>query len=67
MGVSSITAILIACGWLVGSLFLIASYVRAGPIWVERHSLKFSVAGKARRCSGAVGEIIVLGACATLL
>ncbi len=67
MGVSSNTAILIACGWLVGSLFLIASYVRAGPIWVERHSLRFSLSGKERRCSGAVGEIFVLAACAILL
>ncbi len=67
MGVSSITAIVLAAGWLIGSLFLIASYVRAGPIWIERHSLRFSLAGKERRCSGAIGEMVVLGVCAALL
>ncbi|MFN0022425.1 MAG: hypothetical protein ACKVS5_00835 [Parvularculaceae bacterium] len=67
MGVSSTTAVLIACGWLIGSLFLIASYMRAGPIWIERHSLKFTLAGRPRRCSGAIGEMGLLGACAVLL
>ena len=64
---SMIAAALLAGGWLAGSIFLIASYVRAGPIWIERHSLRFSLAGKERRCSGAIGEMIVLGVCAALL
>lgn len=67
MNVSSTTALVLAAGWLIGSLFLIASYVRAGPVWIERHSLRFLLAGKERRCSGAVGEMAVLGVCAALL
>ncbi len=67
MGVTSISAMVIACGWLIASGFLVAAYWRAGPIWIERHSLKFKIAGKHRRCSGAIGEIALLGACAILL
>lgn len=67
MSVSSLTAAVLALGWITGSLFLIASYVRAGPLWIERHSLRFHIAGKDRRCSGAVGEIAVLAVCAALL
>jgi len=67
MGANATSAIFIACGWLIAGGFLIASYWRAGPIWIERHSLKFKIAGKARRCSGAIGEMALLGACAILL
>ena len=67
MTVSFLTAAVLALGWITGSLFLIASYVRAGPVWIERHSLKFNIAGKDRRCSGAIGEIAVLAVCAALL
>lgn len=61
------TAIWLLAGWAVGCAFLIASYWRAGPVWIERHSLKFTMAGKPARCSGAVGEIAVLAYCALLL
>ena len=67
MPVSFLTAVILAAGWIVGSLFLIASYVRAGPVWIERHSLRFKIARRDRRCSGAIGEIAVLAVCAALL
>ncbi|MFN3959878.1 MAG: hypothetical protein ACK4NP_08200 [Parvularculaceae bacterium] len=67
MGVSTVTAIVILCGWLIASAFLTAAYWRAGPIWIERHSLRFKLAGKDRRCSGAIGEMALLAACALLL
>lgn len=67
MEASSLTALVLSAGWFTGSLFLVASYVKAGPIWIERHSLRYKVAGDDRRCSGAVGEMAVLAACAILL
>lgn len=67
MTTNAFTAILLGGGWLVGTLFLIASYWRAGPVWIERHSLRFKLAGRARRCSGAYGESVLLAACALLL
>lgn len=67
MGNLSISALVIACGWLIASAFLFAAYWRAGPVWIERHSLKFKLAGKDRRCSGAIGEMALLAACALLL
>ncbi|NWG92105.1 MAG: hypothetical protein HXY21_06300 [Parvularculaceae bacterium] len=63
----AISAIVIVVGWLIASGFLIAAYWRAGPMWIERHSLRFKLAGKDRRCSGAIGEMALLAACATLL
>jgi hypothetical protein len=67
MGELSLSAIVILCGWVIASVFLVCAYWRAGPIWIERHSLRFKLAGKERRCSGAVGEMALLGACAILL
>jgi len=67
MGANSISAIVISCGWLIATGFLIAAYWRAGPVWIARHSLKFNLAGRERRCSGAIGEIALLTACALLL
>jgi len=64
---SALTAFVLAAGWLVGSLFLVASYHCAGPIWIERHSLRFKLAGEDRRCSGAIGEMAILFYCAALL
>lgn len=63
----SVSAIVIVCGWVIASGFLVAAYWRAGPVWIERHSLRFKLAGTDRRCSGAVGEMALLGACALLL
>jgi hypothetical protein len=63
----TISALVILCGWLIASAFLTAAYRRAGPIWIERHSLRFKLAGKDRRCSGAIGEMALLAACALLL
>ncbi len=67
MGELSISAVVIFCGWLIASGFLVAAYWRAGPVWIERHSLRFKLAGKDRRCSGALGEMALLAACALLL
>jgi hypothetical protein len=61
------SAVVIACGWLIACAFLVGAYWRAGPIWIERHSLRFKLAGKDRRCSGAIGEMALLAACALLL
>ncbi len=61
------SGMVIVCGWLIASAFLVAAYWRAGPIWIERHSLRFRLAGSDRRCSGAVGEMALLAACALLL
>lgn len=63
----AISAIVILIGWLIASGFLVAAYWRAGPVWIERHSLRFKLAGRERRCSGAIGEMALLAACATLL
>lgn len=63
----TVSALVIVCGWLIASAFLIAAYWRAGPVWIERHSLQFKTAGKNRRCSGAIGEMALLAACALLL
>jgi hypothetical protein len=67
MGDLSISAIVIAWGWLIAGAFLIGAYWRAGPVWIARHSLRFKLAGKDRRCSGAAGEMALLAACAILL
>lgn len=67
MGDLAISALVILTGWLIASAFVIAAYWRAGPVWIERHSLRFSLAGKDRRCSGALGEIALLTVCALLL
>lgn len=67
MGELTVSGLVIACGWLIASAFLIAAYWRAGPVWIERHSLRFKLAGRDRRCSGALGEMALLGACALLL
>ncbi len=67
MTTSAIIGVSLLAGWLVGCLFLVLSYWRAGPIWIERHSLKFKVAGRQARCSGAIGEMAILGYCALLL
>lgn len=67
MGACAVSAIVIVSGWLIASGFLVAAYWRAGPIWIERHSLRFKLAGKDRRCSGAIGEMALLAACALLL
>jgi hypothetical protein len=67
MGDPTVSGLVIVCGWLIASAFLVAAYWRAGPVWVERHSLRFKLAGKDRRCSGAIGEMALLGACALLL
>ena len=67
MGELTISAIVTACGWIIAGAFLVCAYWRAGPIWIERHSLRFKLAGKDRRCSGAVGELALLAACALLL
>ncbi len=67
MGDLSISAVVVLCGWLIASAFLITAYWRAGPVWIERHSLRFKLAGKDRRCSGAIGEMALLAACALLL
>jgi len=39
----------------------------AGWVWVERHSLQFTIGSRPARCSGAVGEAIILGVCAGIL
>ncbi len=67
MGDLSTAAIVIACGWLIASAFLVGAYWRAGPVWIARHSLRFKLAGKGRRCSGAAGEMALLAVCAILL
>ncbi len=67
MGDLAISALVILTGWLIAGAFLCAAYWRAGPVWVERHSLRFSLAGKDRRCSGAIGELALLTVCALLL
>jgi hypothetical protein len=67
MGDLTVSGIVIVCGWLIASTFLVAAYWRAGPVWIERHSLRFKLAGQDRRCSGAIGEMALLGACALLL
>lgn len=67
MSTSTVIGASLFAGWLVGCVILALSYWRAGPIWIERHSLKFKVAGRQARCSGAIGEMAILGYCAALL
>lgn len=67
MDESALSALVIFCGWIIASCFLVAAYWRAGQIWIERHSLRFKLAGRERRCSGAIGEMALLAACAFLL
>ncbi|MEQ1931739.1 MAG: hypothetical protein ABL957_14580 [Parvularculaceae bacterium] len=62
-----ITGAALLIGWLIGAGFLTWAYHRAGPIWIERHSLRFTLGGKKRRCSGAIGEMAILGYSALLL
>jgi hypothetical protein len=49
MGANSLSAIVLLCGWLIACAFLVGAYWRAGPVWIERHSLRFKLAGKDRR------------------
>lgn len=67
MDVLQTSAAVILCGWVIACAFLVAAYWRAGQVWIERHSLRFRLAGEDRRCSGAVGEMALLAACALLL
>jgi len=62
MGESAISAFIILCGWRIASAFLTAACRRAGPIPIERHSLRFKRAGKDRRCSGAIGAMAPVAA-----
>ncbi|MDZ7627664.1 MAG: hypothetical protein U5J99_04545 [Parvularculaceae bacterium] len=45
----TVSWLVIVCGWLIASAFLIVAYWRAGPVWIERHSLRFKLAGNDRR------------------
>lgn len=54
-------------GWVLGCILLAISYRLAGYIWVERHSLHFHIGTRPARCSGAIGEAIILLLCAGLL
>jgi hypothetical protein len=58
---------LLLSGWLLGTALLAAGYWLAGPVWVERHSLKFHIGSRPARCSGAVGEAVIFSVCAGIL
>lgn len=46
--------------WLVAVVSVSLAYWIAGPIWIERHSLRYRMSGRMHRASGAVGEITLL-------
>lgn len=51
--------------YVVAVAFLLLSYVLAGQVWVERHSVRYKAAsGQERRMSGFWGEFFLVTACA---
>lgn len=46
--------------WLAAVASVSLAYWIAGPIWIERHSLRYRMSGRMHRASGAVGEITLL-------
>ncbi|MBX3431019.1 MAG: hypothetical protein KF779_15650 [Hyphomonadaceae bacterium] len=53
--------------WVAAVASVTVAYWIAGPIWIERHSLRYRMSGKMHRCSGAVGEITLLTFAAAML
>ena len=53
--------------WVVAVALVSLAYRIAGPVWIERHSLRYRVGQKTERTSGAVGEIVLVTGGALLL
>jgi hypothetical protein len=53
--------------WVAAVLSVSVAYWIAGPIWIERHSLRYRLGAQMHRCSGAVGEIALLTAGAAMV
>ena len=50
--------------YVVAIAFLLLSYVLAGQVWVERHSVRYATPKGERRISGFWGELFLFTACA---
>lgn len=61
------SGLILFAGWLIGGAVLTVSYWLADYIWIQRHSLHFSIGARPARCSGAIGEWLLLGFAALTL
>ncbi len=53
--------------WAMAAVIVSIAYFLADYIWIERHSLRFTIGARPARCSGAIGEIILMSVSALLV
>ena len=53
--------------FLIASVSAILAYWIAGPIWIREHGIRVQAGALDIRLSGAIGEIVLIGAAALLL
>lgn len=60
-------SVFLLAGWIAACVSVTIGYWIAGDIWKDFHSLRFSVGQRTMRWSGAIGEIVLISACALMV